>query len=64
MAEAIQRPSEQFQPIPVRLGASSRAALLTLLLPLEMVADHLTLALNLGSKDDPFGYSIISLKRG
>lgn len=41
--------------------------LLVLLLPLVLLfllAAHLSLALKLGSKDDPLGYSIIALKQG
>lgn len=40
--------------------------LLLLVLPLGLIfllIAHLTLALNLGSKDDPLGYSIVAIKR-
>lgn len=40
--------------------------LLLLLLPLVLLSllfAHLTLALNLGSKDDPLGYSIVAQRR-
>ncbi|HEV8408776.1 MAG TPA: class I SAM-dependent methyltransferase [Sphingomicrobium sp.] len=41
--------------------------LLLLLVPFALaflLAAHLTLALDLGSKDDPLGYSIVAVKRG
>lgn len=55
----------------LRMVRPSRRSLLhwpslTLLLPLSLLfllLAHLTLALGLGSKDDPLGYSIVALKR-
>jgi len=57
--------------VALRMASPSRWSLvhwplLLLLLPLALLfllAAHLTLALNLGSKDDPLGYSIVAVKR-